>query len=200
MYLIGLTGPIAAGKTTIAGYLKDKGAIVIDADRIGHDLLVEPEIKKKIKDEFGSHVFKDNSINRKKLAQEAFSSKKFLNALNKIMWPPIIKVINEELELYSRTLPANTIVVLDVPLLFESSLDQETEYIIAVITTEDRQIERLKAKGYSIDQAKDRIGMQTKQEELVEKSDHIVENNADYDYLEKEAEKLWHQIKKRHTS
>lgn len=196
MYVVGLTGPIASGKTTLANFLKDKGAMVVSADGIGHELLLEPDIKEQIKEAFGDEVFSKNEVDRKKLAKKVFSSRQSLDKLNEILWPPILKVIRKELQLYSRTLPANEIIIIDAPLLLEAGLNQDTDMIIGVVSSAENQLLRLKEKGYSEEEAQARMEMQTPNKELIEKSDRIIENNASIEDLKEEAEKVWHFIKK----
>ncbi len=200
MYIVGLTGPIAAGKTTIAERLEEKGAIVISADRIGHDLLHKKEIKAKIKKEFGENVFEDDHVDRKKLAKIVFRSRESLDDLNKIMWPPITKIIDEELKLYSQKLPSNEIIILDVALLLEAGLDKSTNMLVAVTSEREKQLERLMAKNHTKEQAEARMKMQTPKNKLLKQSDYTIENNSSLDSLKKETEKLWHFIKKHGTS
>jgi len=200
MYIVGLTGPIAAGKTTVAERLKEKGAIVISADRIGHDLFHKKEIKEKIKKEFGEEVFEDDHVDRKKLAKRAFESRESLDELNKIMWPPITKVIDEELKLYSQKLPSNELIILDAALLLDAGLDKSTNMLVAVTSEREKQLERLMAKNYSKEQAGTRMKMQTPKNELLEQSDYTIENNSSLNSLNNEIEKLWHFIKKHGTS
>lgn len=196
MYVVGLTGPIASGKTTLANFLKKKGAMVIDADSIGHDLLLESNIKDQIKETFGSEAFENDQISRQRLAKIVFSSKQQLVKLNKVLWPPIIDTISKELQLDSRTLPANEIVIIDAPFLREAGLDQDTDIIVAIVSGHQKQIERLKNKGFSEKEALARIEMQTPKNELIDASDYIIKNDSSLKDLKKEAEKLWHFIKK----
>jgi len=195
MYVIGLTGQIGSGKTTVANFLKAKGAIIISADSIGHSVLKRPEITEAVVKTFGADILTDNEVNRQKLAEKAFSSKEELEKLNRITWPPIVETIKEELSVFSRTLPATEVVVIDAPLLLEAGLDEFTGMIVTVSATYEEQLERLMAKGYSEDQAKARIKMRTSNEEMLKKSDYTISNNASLETLEKAADELWHFIK-----
>lgn len=196
MYIVGLTGPIGAGKTTVAQYLKEMGAIVINADQIGHDLMHKQGIKDQIEEGFSAAVFTDGSVDRKKLAEKAFKSREALNKLNKIMWPPIIKIIEEELQLHSKMLPANEIIVLDAALILDAGLSKFTNLLVAVISDRKEQVKRLIEKDFSKDGAEARIKMQMPKDKLLEQCDYIVTNNADLISLKKETKKLWHFIKK----
>jgi len=195
MYVIGLTGQIASGKTTLANFLKVKGAIVISADSIGHAVLERPEIKEAVVKAFGADVLDNDEVDRPKLAEKVFSSKEELERLNRIMWPPIVETIKEELKVFARTLPATEIVVIDAPLLLEAGLDQCTGLVVIVSATYEKQLERLMAKGYSEDQAKARMEMRPINEEMLKKSDYTISNNANLETLEQKAEELWHFIK-----
>lgn len=199
MYVVGLTGQIGAGKTTLASLLKKKGAFLLNADQIGNELLLHEDVKEQIKEVFGSDVFTDGEVDRLKLAKKAFASREVLDKLNDIMWPPIIDRIEEELAGLSKTLPANTIVVVEAPLLLEAGLDKYINVLISVTCTYDKQLKRLINRGYAEEDAKSRLQMQTAVEDLRAKSDYIIDNIEDISLLEKETEKLWHFIKKQNA-
>ncbi len=196
MYVVGLTGQIGAGKTTLAGLLKKKGAFLLDADQIGNELLLREDIKQQITETFGKDVLADGEIARLKLAKKVFLSRDILDKLNDIMWPPITKRIEEELAGLSKTLPANTIVIIEAPLLLEAGLEDYINVLISVTCSYDKQLKRLIQRGYTEEDAKSRLKMQTPVEDLRAKSDYIIDNIEDVDILKKEAEKLWHFIKK----
>ncbi len=96
--LIGLTGNIAVGKSTVAEFLKQKGATIINADKLGHQVLRQPEIKKELVLIFGKDILSNNEIAREKLAKLVFSDKKKLMMLNKIVHPQLLKLIDSEIE------------------------------------------------------------------------------------------------------
>ena len=89
--IIGITGSIACGKSTVSNYLKSKGYIVIDADKIGHEALEDDYVKEKLILAFGNKILEDNKINRQKLGELVFGNSSNLNVLNSIIHPEIRK-------------------------------------------------------------------------------------------------------------
>lgn len=89
--IIGITGSIACGKSTVSGYLKSKGYVVIDADKIGHEALDSDYVKEKLILTFGNDILENNKINRRKLGELVFGKSNNLNILNSIIHPEIRK-------------------------------------------------------------------------------------------------------------
>ena len=96
--IIGITGSIACGKSTVSNYLKSKGYIVIDADKIGHEALDDDYVKEKLILAFGNEILEDNKINRQKLGELVFGNSSNLNVLNSIIHPEIRKKILEKID------------------------------------------------------------------------------------------------------
>src|SRR5690554_3104871 len=124
--LIGLTGGIASGKSTVSSYLEELGAIIIDADKIAKYTLKKGEKAfKGVIDYFGEDILnRDGEINRSKLARIIFNDQKKRKILENITHPIIIKKINKKIEEYQES---NRIIILDAPLLFEVGLDKDVD-------------------------------------------------------------------------
>ncbi len=199
MYLVGITGLIASGKTSVAKLYKDMGAYLIDADRIGHKLLKEPAIKKRIVDAFGEGVLDGaGEIDRSQLAAVVFSSSENLEKLNSIMEKPLCARIRDIIVDFQKGgFPG--VVVLDAALLPRWDLAKAMDLIVIVEAPKWQLMNRLiRQRGLSQEDAERRIQAQ---EELF-KTFHprhsiIVKNNGDFAELKTNAMQAWLEIKER---
>lgn len=138
--IIGVTGSIGCGKTTVARILKSFGAQIIDADKIAHSV-IKPngEIYKRIINTFGEYLLKKNrSIDRDRLAKIVFNNKDLLGRLNKIIHPEVIRIIKSQIKTSS-----GKVVVLDAPLLVETGLRKLVDKLIVVKTNQKKQLQRI---------------------------------------------------------
>lgn len=144
MRVIGLTGGIASGKSTVAGILKNAGAIIIDADRIARDVVKKglPAYREIVK-AFGKKVLQpDGEINRSELGDIIFHDPQKKQLLNCIVHPHVREETNRQLKQIENTDP-NTMVILDIPLLIEANMHKELSEVIVVYAPEHIQIRRL---------------------------------------------------------
>lgn len=187
--VIGLTGSIATGKSQVSNYLKNKDIKVIDADLIARDVANYKIVKNKIKREFGEDLYKNDKLDRKKLAEIIFSRKIHRQKLNSIMHPEIYKKIKKESE------SADGLVFIDIPLLFENE-DLNKKYgldfdeIWLVYVDRETQIKRLMNRdGISREYAEEKINSQISVEEKRKKSDVIIDNSGTLEETFKQVEK-----------
>lgn len=187
--VIGLTGSIATGKSQVSNYLKNKGIKVIDADLIARDVANYKIVKNKIKREFGEDLYKNDKLDRKKLAEIIFSRKIHRQKLNSIMHPEIYKKIKKESE------SADGLVFIDIPLLFENE-DLNKKYgldfdeIWLVYVDRETQIKRLMNRDdISREYAEEKINSQISVEEKRKKSDVIIDNSGTLEETFKQVEK-----------
>lgn len=179
-YYIGLTGGIASGKSTASRYIKLKGYEVIDFDEIGHSIYNDEETIIEVRNAFGSKVFTNNKIDRKKLSKMVFSDKKKLETLNKITHSRIYDIATEK----SKSVDEK-IVFFDIPLLFETKNEFKKFYsnideIWVISTTLNNQITRLMIRdSISIDEAKKRIKAQMNLKLKERMGDVVFYNNTD---------------------
>ncbi len=150
--LLGLTGGIATGKSTIAQFFKDAGIPVIDTDHIAKQALQPGEEPyDELVDAFGADYLNvDGSINRKKLAQTLFHDKDAQTRINAIVHPYVLKRTRALIRQHQEA--EEPIIVVDVPLLFESGFDQEMDQTLVVYTTKAVQMARLTSRD-AIDEA-----------------------------------------------
>ncbi len=176
--IIGITGGIGTGKSTVSNYLIEKGYNVIDADKISREIIGNIQIKKIIIQTFGSQILEDplninSNISRNKLRKIVFSNKKNTVKINDIMHPAIIEEIKRQIDLQK----TRKLVFVDVPLLFETNLEYLFDKILLVYANQEIQIKRVMERD-----DKDReetikiIKSQMNIEEKKYKSDYIIEN------------------------
>ncbi|WP_141431998.1 dephospho-CoA kinase [Bacillus sp. 03113] len=177
--VIGLTGGIASGKSTVSNMLKDRGITVIDAD-VEARLAVEKgeEAYKAIVHHFGSEILlPDGSINRSKLGAIIFSDQRKRKVLNDIVHPVVRKKMLQKKE--QSIQQGESIVILDIPLLFESGLTNLVDKTILVYVDEEKQIERLMNRNhFSKEEALARIHSQFSLKEKRTLADAVIDNNG----------------------
>lgn len=202
--VIGLTGGISCGKTTVAKVFKDLGAYVIDVDSLGHYLLEnDPEVYREIVRRFGTEILKDDGkIDRAKLGRIVFSDASALRTLNAIVHPPLIELTKSRVKWALED--GNDIVVIDAALLIELNLMDTVDLVILVCSDEEKQIERLVQKGLTKDEALSRVRAQLPTCEKVRFADFIIYNNGSLEELYNQSKEVWNKVvrseKKRTTA
>jgi dephospho-CoA kinase len=190
MFLIGLTGGIAAGKTTVAALWTELGGIEIDADLIAREV-VEPGTlgAKQIADKFGSELFDaEGNLDRKALGFIVFSDAQKRKQLEEIVHPLVRNRVQELLT----TVPVESMVIYTVPLLVEASVDLPFDVVVTVEAPDDVRIKRLvESRGLSPIEASKRILSQAKPVERAQRADYILNSNQPIDLLRADARKLW---------
>ena len=174
--IVGLTGGIAMGKTTISQFLKSKAIPVVDADQIAHEILTVDEVKVKLMDTFGESILdKNQNIDRRKLGPIVFNDQRQLEKLNIIVQPYIRTEIVRQLDTFS----ASKVVVLDAPVLFEQGYEKMVDYLMVIKTSAQIQVERLMQRD-SLNEvdAQKRIQAQMPIEEKVKKADIVIDTSG----------------------
>lgn len=194
--VIGLTGGIASGKTTISNILKELGAIIIDADKIARKVVEKssPALKD-IEENFGRDVlFKNGKLDRKKLGNIVFNDTGSLKKLNEIIHPYIVEKIIDEINHYKKTYN-NRVIILDAALLIELNLMDLVEEVWLIVVPEEMQLGRLVERdNISADQAQKRIDAQIPLEDKKKYADLIIDNSKDLTYLQAQIEENWERI------
>ena len=192
MKIIGLTGGIACGKTTVADMLKELGASIIDADAISHELTAPGgEALPGIREAFGRLVFfPDGTLNREVLGALVFSNEAERENLNKVTHPLILNRLKEDIETCRKM--GALIVVLDVPLLFEVGAEKLVDLTVCTTSPEEVQIERMRTRsGLGREQAIKRIQSQMPLSEKEARADVVLDTNKPIDELQQEVLKLY---------
>lgn len=179
--LIGLTGGIASGKSTVSRMMRELGLPVIDADQVARKV-VEPgqPAWKEIKEQFGEEVLlPDGSLNRKKLAEIIFHDEEKRQLLNRITHPHIRREMDRQTE---EALKKHKVVVLDIPLLFEGGRADEMDKVLVVYVPEDVQVRRLMERDeISEEYARQKIASQMPLEEKKKRADAYIDNSKSLD-------------------
>lgn len=171
--IIGLTGGIGSGKTTIANYIASLGIPVYIADDAGKKVMQTQEVLEAVKEQFGAAIFDENQLNRAKLAAIVFGNQDKLKALNAIVHPAVRQDFNDWLAKNQKA----PIVVYESAILFESGSYVNFDYILTITAPLESRIERvLKRESISRDQVLKRINSQWTDEQRISKSDFVVEN------------------------
>lgn len=197
MTVIGLTGGIASGKSTVTALLKEKGAAIIDADKIAREIMSKGEPAWfEVLNYFGDEILNDDrsDIDRKKLAHIVFSDKAKLEVLNNITHPKIIEEIKRQVEEYKKA--GKKIIVIDAALLIETGLDKIADEVWVVAANEDIQLQRLMAREKDItkDEALKRIKSQMPLAEKLKFADRVIDNNSSIEETKKQVDKIWTKI------
>lgn len=189
MKIVGLTGGISSGKSTVSSYLKQLKIPVIDADEVARKV-VEPNSQgaREIRKTFGSDVFEeDGSLNRQKLGALIFSNAENRQKLDDLLQPLIKIMILEEIEEYRQK--GETMIVLDLPLLFEKHYEKLCEEIIVVYVPRELQLERLmKRNQYTKQEALSRIDSQLSIEEKRKRATVLLDNQGTVQQLYQQVE------------
>ena len=198
MLIVGLTGGVASGKTTVSQALKEEGAYIIDADRIARDL-VRPHAPawKKLVRAFGKEILReDGSIHRKKLADKVFADLSQRKLLNRILHPRIKKEIEQKAKEIGRKDP-EAIVVIDAPLLVELGDHRQMDKLIVVTSTRKQQMERLKERdGINREEALRMFSSQMSVEDKVRLADFVIRNEGSFQETKKKTRKIFQELKK----
>lgn len=198
--IIGLTGGIGTGKSTVSRKLRERGYPVIDLDVISREVIEYPEVINELVRNFGIEILESQnnisgkkSISRNKLRQTVFKEEKKVSVLNSIMHPPIVEEMRRQIEKLRKSYKT---VFVEVQLLFEAKLEKEFDIIVLVYADKKTQLERvLKRDGRSEGEVQQIINAQMDMTEKRRLSNYIIENNGDSEMLDLEIEKFIKKLK-----
>jgi dephospho-CoA kinase len=198
MLIVGLTGGVASGKTTVSQVLKEEGAYIIDADRIAREL-VRPHAPawKKLVRAFGKEILReDGSIHRKKLADKVFADLGQRKLLNQILHARIRKEMEQKAKEIGQKDP-EAIVVIDAPLLVELGDHRQMDKLIVVTSTQKQQIERLRERdGISPEEALRMFASQMPVEDKAKLADFVIQNKGSFQETRKKTREIFQELKR----
>ncbi len=194
MIIIGLTGILGSGKSTVAALLKKRGLDVIDLDALAKDSLNWKEIQSDIKQAFGEEYVAGGQVDVERLREIAFRKDERLRKLEAIIHPHVRREAERRLaELEQKGVRA---AVVDHPLLFETGFHRRTDKIVVVSASMDTIRARLKKRGMKSDDAQRRLSFQIPLSEKIKKADYVIDNNGTEDQLKAKVDSFVEEITK----
>lgn len=178
--IIGLVGRAGSGKSTVASVLSARGARVLDADRIGHEVTdSDPEVREAMLREYGPAVYLDDGrLNRRLVATKVFADPGALDRLNTLVHPRILRRIRERLAALAREGFRGAVVV-DAALMLDWAFERECDAVLAVTAPEATQVARLvRARGWTEAEARRRLAAQRRNEAFAAAADEVIENSG----------------------
>jgi len=195
MLLVGLTGGLGAGKSTVARMLADRGAILVDADELARRAL-EPGSRayRQVGDLFGDEVVTaSGELDRAAIAATVFSDPERRRALESIVHPEVFRMLAETVEARRGT---EDIIVFDAPLIVETGFHEACDVVVVVTALEEDRVARtVRNRGMTADQARARIGAQIGDAEREAVADVVIRNDSDVDQLEARVDDLWERLR-----
>ena len=191
MLLVGLTGGIGAGKSTVARLLAERGAVVIDADELARRAVaIGSSGFERVLRTFGSDILApDGAIDRTRLGAIVFADPDRRRTLEAIVHPEVARLFVEALEPYRGT---DRVVVYTVPLLVERGMADAFDVVVVVVAGVDRRVERVVShRGLEPDEVRARIAAQVTDEERAAVADVLLDNDGDLEHLDPQVDRLW---------
>lgn len=196
--VIGIAGGIATGKTEVAKFFAGRGAVIISGDELGREAIDEStEVPKQLVEAFSEKILdQEGKLDRRKLAQLAFKDTASKRKLNDIIHPHLLAKLRERLT-QLRKQGKQQLVVVDAALIPDWGIKDWLDYLVIVDCSHENQLHRLRQRGLSQQEAKDRITCQLPSDKKREFADYLIENNGTLEELRQESERLYLLIQKR---
>ena len=193
--VVGIAGSIGAGKSTVAHLLASLGAGVFDSDRLGHEVLAEPEVVRRIVAWWGEGVCRDGvHVDRARVAQEVFNSPDQLARLERLLYPRIAERRRRLMKAYEADRAVRAI-VLDSPKLFEAGIDALCDAIIVVDAPRAMRLKRVRAqRGWTSEDLARREKQQIPFSQKRARADYLITNNSDLGGLRASVGRVFHKI------
>ncbi len=198
MYVIGLTGGIGSGKSTVVRMLEQKGAVLLSADAVGHEVyLPDRPAWQEIVDAFGRQVVAaDGTIDRKKLGAIAFSDPQQLQSLNAITHPRMKEMMREKLQ--AERAGGTQVAVLEAALLFDAGWDDLTDEVwVTVVPPELAARRTAERSGLSVEEVLSRIRAQMSNEERIARSQVVIDTGCPLERTRKQVDEEWERLMER---
>jgi dephospho-CoA kinase len=187
--LIGLTGGFGCGKSTVLEIFERLGAVTLSADVIVHYALKEARIRDSIVKSFGTDVLVEGEIDRRILSEKIFADQRARKKLEGLLHPYVFRFIEGEQKKHE-----GEIIIVEIPLLFETGYEREVDKVIAVCAREDRVNERLLRRGFSMDDIRMRRATQLPTEEKMAKADYEIDNSDSLEDTERQVKVIWRDL------
>jgi len=197
MIIVGLTGSVGTGKSTVTNFFRELGAYIIDWDELAREV-IRPHSRawKEIVGYFGKGILNaDLTINRQKLAEIVFPDKKKVTKLNQIVHPEVFKE-DERITCEIKSLDPDALIIKDIPLLFELTRPIVVDKVVVVSASEQTQLRRLEEKGMSREDARRRIRSQLPLEEKIKSADFVIDNDGPLEETKRQVEEIYSLLRK----
>jgi len=201
MVVIGVTGGVGTGKSTVAKMFKALGAVVLDADAIAHQLMEPKRLAwRRIVKMFGEHLLNDDqTIDRQRLAAIVFQDPQRRRQLEAILHPQVLRHIKQHLHRLRRNRRVN-VAVLDVPLLLETGADELVDVLVVVTAPPDVQRKRLLQRFGTPEDLEARIALQWELAAKAALADYVVDNTDGVDVTRTQVKRIWRQLAQRNRT
>jgi len=188
--IIGLTGQIGAGKTAAAKILARFGAYIIDADKIGHQVVAQSAtLRRQLVRAFGKEILdKRGEVRRKKLASLAFANENSKQTLNRLVHPHLLRELRRQVK---QALETHEVIVIDAALLLYWKMDREVDRVLVIHTSREQRLARMTTRGISRTDALARERAQLPYSEFRKRADILFLNNGSVDDLERKLRAFW---------
>ncbi len=204
-FLVGITGGIGSGKSSVCSMLQEKGCAVFEADRVARDLQIDdPEVVAGIKKIFGNDVYRrDKSggllLDRQRIAQQVFMDSALLKELNALIHPRVFRAFHDAVGKASKA--GVEILLKEAAILLESGGAKDLDIVVVVVADTEKRIARAMAKGMGgRDEIVRRIRAQWPQEKLIGQADLVIENSGTFEELQRRVDELYSTIKRMASS
>jgi len=197
MIIVGLTGSVGTGKSTVTNFFRELGAYIVDWDELAREV-TRPHLRawKEIVEYFGKDFLnKDLTINRQKLAEIVFPDREKVAKLNQIVHPEVFKE-DERITNEIKSLDPDALIIKDIPLLFELTRPIFLDKVVVVSASEQTQLRRLEEKGMSREDAQSRIKSQLPLEEKIKSADFVINNDGPLEETKKQVEEIYSSLRK----
>jgi len=191
--LVGLTGGIGAGKSTVSSILARRGAVILDADAFSREAVRSgTEGFRRVVERFGKGVVgPDGELDRPKLASIVFNDPPALSDLEAIVHPEVRRMIAEGL---TANLDGDGVVVLVNPLLIEMGTHRDCDVVVVVSVSPETQVARSVARGMTEDDVRARLAAQLPLEDRARQADVLIDNEGSFEELESQVDQLWRRL------
>jgi dephospho-CoA kinase len=178
-FRVGLVGRAGSGKSTVARALEADGAVVLDADALGHEVTREdPEVRAALSAEYGEDVYGPDGLDRARVAERVFRDAEARERLNRWVHPRILERMQRRLDDLERSGFQGTVVV-DAALLLDWGFERSLDAVIAVVAPEDAQLERLRrSRGWTTDESRRRLAVQRDDAAFADAADVVLDNRG----------------------
>ena len=197
MIIVGITGSVGTGKSTVDNFFRELGAYIIDWDELAREV-VRPHLKawEEIVEYFGKDILnEDLTLDRQKLADTVFPDKEKVAKLNQMVHPQVFKE-DERITNEIKSLDPDALIIKDIPLLTEVARPLFVDKIVVVAASEQTQIRRLEERGMGREDAKNRIESQLPLEEKIKFADFVIDNDGSIEETKRQVQEVYVLLKK----